>query len=708
MATMANVTGVSQLMETVGVAPAQNQIPGTPANPDAASERSFATAMRQAKTDAGEPEAPVERKAEAKQSDGGQPANRQGDHTRSARSTQPSAGDGGQAAGVSAAPPATMRYTSANMLAAMLHPSGSTASPDLPSAAGTLLPSNVPDGSPLPALVPVPTPTPTTGSAAGTPSVQDAPAANKPVDVAATPTFVATLQAKPVLKGGASTPVRPSVKADNGIKAAASAATPVLAEAAGAVASTPSLPISVSAGIGPTPEVTPALGAASALSNKAPIGVQGDMSGAQSLVPSTGQPGAMVAGTGGSSVSQLTTGATFEQSLAAQPPAATASQASATGVLSARANGSLAATGHGPAGAVGVLPAQRPAIGSSSQPMEQAWSAAAGGRQAPLASLTEPAVLPVAATVQPPMHGSTQLPLSETQVGRTLQAQAGALHKIAAKASAPTVDTLPVSGEALPAATLPSADGKAVAHQAAPAALVPAPVTMPEAPVASVTVLPVAHTPVAVTALSNPAGPALATTPVMGGTSAPATDSLQHTTLSSTPTTLEVGVANGTHGWLKIRAELNASGTVDASLTGANPTATGRLHNDLSALSSFLQEERVAVGSLNVSAPSAVASALHATAAALEPASSFTRSAAEGVGATGTAVASDAGASGDRAPQQQAPGSSAQSAVVREDGSATRELVVPVSALYGDTNDSGGGLSQGGYGSGGSWLNVRV
>ncbi|WP_433983147.1 hypothetical protein RBB78_16320 [Tunturiibacter empetritectus] len=46
-------------------------------------------------------------------------------------------------------------------------------------------------------------------------------------------------------------------------------------------------------------------------------------------------------------------------------------------------------------------------------------------------------------------------------------------------------------------------------------------------------------------------------------------------TLSATPTALEVGIPDGTHGWLKVRAEMADGGVVNASVSAASPASPG-------------------------------------------------------------------------------------------------------------------------------------
>lgn len=71
-------------------------------------------------------------------------------------------------------------------------------------------------------------------------------------------------------------------------------------------------------------------------------------------------------------------------------------------------------------------------------------------------------------------------------------------------------------------------------------------------------------------------------------------------TLSASPTALEVGVPNGTHGWLKIRAEMTSGGVVDASLSTSSSSGQEMLHRELPSLTTYLQNEHVAVNTVVV------------------------------------------------------------------------------------------------------------
>jgi hypothetical protein len=69
--------------------------------------------------------------------------------------------------------------------------------------------------------------------------------------------------------------------------------------------------------------------------------------------------------------------------------------------------------------------------------------------------------------------------------------------------------------------------------------------------------------------------------------------------LASSPARLDVGVFDGTHGWLRIRAELGTSGTLNASLT-----ATASAHESLKAvlpeMANYLGAELVAVNRIAI------------------------------------------------------------------------------------------------------------
>jgi hypothetical protein len=70
--------------------------------------------------------------------------------------------------------------------------------------------------------------------------------------------------------------------------------------------------------------------------------------------------------------------------------------------------------------------------------------------------------------------------------------------------------------------------------------------------------------------------------------------------LKATPTTLEVGISSGSHGWLRVRAEMTTDGQVSASLSSSSHAGQQMLHNELSSLTTFLRAENVTVGLLRV------------------------------------------------------------------------------------------------------------
>jgi len=70
--------------------------------------------------------------------------------------------------------------------------------------------------------------------------------------------------------------------------------------------------------------------------------------------------------------------------------------------------------------------------------------------------------------------------------------------------------------------------------------------------------------------------------------------------LTATPTSREVGVQNGMHGWLKIRAEMTEGGVVNASVSTASSTGQEMLHRELPGLTAYLVEEKVAVNAVVV------------------------------------------------------------------------------------------------------------
>jgi hypothetical protein len=71
-----------------------------------------------------------------------------------------------------------------------------------------------------------------------------------------------------------------------------------------------------------------------------------------------------------------------------------------------------------------------------------------------------------------------------------------------------------------------------------------------------------------------------------------------HRMLEATPTTLEVGIPSGAHGWLKIRAEIAEDGGVNASVSATTSAGQEMLHRELSSLTAYLNEERIGAGTV--------------------------------------------------------------------------------------------------------------
>jgi hypothetical protein len=73
--------------------------------------------------------------------------------------------------------------------------------------------------------------------------------------------------------------------------------------------------------------------------------------------------------------------------------------------------------------------------------------------------------------------------------------------------------------------------------------------------------------------------------------------------LSATPNALEVGIQNGTNGWVRVRAEMTDGGSVNASVSAASPQGQEMLHRELPSLTAYLQQEKVTVNSVVVHVP---------------------------------------------------------------------------------------------------------
>jgi hypothetical protein len=164
---------------------------------------------------------------------------------------------------------------------------------------------------------------------------------------------------------------------------------------------------------------------------------------------------------------------------------------------------------------------------------------------------------------------------------------------------------------------------------------------------------------------------------VQGGSDASPNDG--HRMLSATPTSLEVGVANGSHGWLKIRAELADGGVVNASVTATSSAGQEMLHRELPSLTAYLQSERLGVNTV----------AVHAAAATTETrdfSGAMSNRAEDGqTGQGGSSQSGDArqGFAASDSDRMDEPGPFA--------GSKGAEADVLSTAVYGEGGSGGGG-----------------
>jgi len=187
----------------------------------------------------------------------------------------------------------------------------------------------------------------------------------------------------------------------------------------------------------------------------------------------------------------------------------------------------------------------------------------------------------------------------------------------------------------------------------------------------------------------------------MTGASSPV-PSQGHQMLAASPRQLEVGLVDGTHGWLQIRAELGVGGAVSASLTGS-AVAHESLRQAVPELASFLESEAVSVSKI----------AVH-RAAESSPAMG---QAQDGSGQQGQAqggresqqnAGGDAGASGkdSQVPSGYEIGPASGPASSAPDVTAGNEVGQPNWMRDVSPAVFGGGMSFGVGGGSGSWLNV--
>ncbi len=63
---------------------------------------------------------------------------------------------------------------------------------------------------------------------------------------------------------------------------------------------------------------------------------------------------------------------------------------------------------------------------------------------------------------------------------------------------------------------------------------------------------------------------------------------------------LEVGISDSSHGWLQVRADMESSGAVAASLWASSPGAEQALRNSIADISSYLTQQQISVSKLTV------------------------------------------------------------------------------------------------------------
>ena len=149
--------------------------------------------------------------------------------------------------------------------------------------------------------------------------------------------------------------------------------------------------------------------------------------------------------------------------------------------------------------------------------------------------------------------------------------------------------------------------------------------------------------------------------------------------LAATPGVLEVGVSGGTHGWLRVRAEIGNEGVITASLVTSSASAAEVLHKELPSISAFLASEQVGISSVVVHAAESSA------------------------GAQDAAMSLGAGASGQQSQREHRQGQ----AVAPEVESLLSNFDLPLAGTrqrWGGTGIPLASLVQ----DGGGWLSVRV
>jgi hypothetical protein len=159
-------------------------------------------------------------------------------------------------------------------------------------------------------------------------------------------------------------------------------------------------------------------------------------------------------------------------------------------------------------------------------------------------------------------------------------------------------------------------------------------------------------------------------------------------TLAATATSLEVGISSGTHGWLRVRAELDPSGTVAAAVVTSSATAAENLTRHLPAMSEYLAQETTRIGSIVVHASSASGTA-----------TSFLSNPVEWSGISNSAAGEREQRNSDRDQQLYPESEAGLGPEVRPDG--IRSGMEPVQPVW-------PGLLRGQRGTGTHWVSVRV
>lgn len=75
-------------------------------------------------------------------------------------------------------------------------------------------------------------------------------------------------------------------------------------------------------------------------------------------------------------------------------------------------------------------------------------------------------------------------------------------------------------------------------------------------------------------------------------------------TLTATPNSLEVGLSDGAHGWLRVHAELNPFGVVNAAVVASSASSAESLSRHLPEMNAYLAQESTHIGAIVVHASS--------------------------------------------------------------------------------------------------------